>query len=265
MTENGIKKKGDLVYKYELKNQVAIIEINRERQLNALNKNLINCLENVLAEIEEEPAIRSLIIRGKGERAFVAGADIKEFQNFKEQEAYKLSTQGKIKLFDKIANFKKPVISAINGYALGGGLELALSSHIRIASTSAKLGLPECTLGLIPGYGGTQRLSKIIGIGHAMEMVLTGKMINAEDAYRIGLVNHVVSPENLMEKCFSITKLFKYTSPESLQSAIKAINYSFLKEGSETESTEFSKLFETKNFKEGVKAFLEKRRPNFNK
>ena len=186
MTDNWLKK-GDLIlYKHDLINRVTIIEISREKQLNALNREVINSLEEILALIDVNTNIRSVIIKGKGDKAFVAGADIKEFKKFKKKEAYNLSQSGKEKLFDKISNFNKPVIAAINGYALGGGLELALSCHIRVATNTAKLGFPECTLGLIPGYGGTQRLPKIIGTGHAMEMILTGKMISAENAYRIG-------------------------------------------------------------------------------
>ena len=258
-------KNGDLIfYKHDFENQVTIIEIAREKHLNALNSTVISSLEKVLNIINLETRIRSVIITGKGDKAFVAGADIKEFQGFNKKEARNLSQSGKEKLFDKIANFRKPVISAINGYALGGGLELALSCHLRVATETAKLGLPECTLGLIPGYGGTQRLPKIIGIGHAMEMILTGKMISAQDAYRIKLVNHIVPGDRLIEKCLSITKYFNKTSPEALSSAINSINSCFLDTGSNIESKEFSELFQTTNFKEGVEAFLEKRKPNFN-
>ena len=255
---------GDSVlYKYNLEANTAIITISREKQLNALNKALINDLEEVLDIIEKNNKIRSVIITGSGDKAFVAGADIKEFQNFLEPEAYMLSQKGKEKLFDKIANFSKPVIAAINGYALGGGLELALACHLRIAVKDAKLGLPECTLGIIPGYGATHRLPKIIGQGLAMEIILTAKIINAEYANKIGLVNHVVQSEELISKSLSITKLFNKTSPESLSSAINSINASFLVDADEIESKNFAALFKTDNFKEGVKAFLEKRKSNF--
>ena len=264
MTDNWLKN-GQILYQHDLSNSVTFIKISRQTHLNALNKEVINSLEEVLSLIHEDTRIRSVIITGDGEKAFVAGADIKEFQAFNKLQGQELSYIGKQKLFNKIANFTKPIIAAINGYALGGGLELALSCHIRVASTGATLGLPECKLGLIPGYGGTQRLPKIVGMGHAMEMILTSKMINAKEAYRIGLVNYNVEPEELIEKCLSIVKLINKTSPDSSKAAISSINSSFLSEGDGIETEEFSKLFDTSNFKEGVEAFLEKRRANFNK
>ena len=211
--------------------KTAIIEINRPTQLNALNNQVITDLSNKLDDVAQAPSIRSVIITGVGDKAFVAGADIKEFQNFTKERAIELSKSGKINIFNKISHFPKPVIAAINGYALGGGLELALSAHIRIASSSARLGLPECSLGLIPGYSGTQKLPQIIGVNLAMEMILTAKMINAEEAHRIGLVNHVVAQQDLLEKCLKICKLFHSTSPESLSSAIKSINSCYLNDG----------------------------------
>ena len=189
----------------------------RQNHLNALNSELILELEKLLDDVSQKEEIRSVIITGSGDKAFVAGADIKEFQDFGQKQAFDLSQIGKQKLFNKIAFFNKPVIAAINGYALGGGLELALSAHIRVATENAQLGLPECSLGLIPGYGGTQRLPKIIGLGLATEMILTGKMIKAEEAHKIGLVNHVFQKEELIEKTIRITKSFNtcllYTSP----------------------------------------------------
>ena len=252
-------------YIHKIKERVAIIEINRPNHLNALNSELIIELESLLDEVSQKEEIRSVIITGSGDKAFVAGADIKEFQEFGQKQAFDLSQIGKQKLFNKIAFFNKPVIAAINGYALGGGLELALSAHIRVATENAQLGLPECSLGLIPGYGGTQRLPKIIGLGLATEMILTGKMIKADEAYKIGLVNHVFQKEELIEKTIRITKSFNTKSPESLFAAIKSLNHSFTNDGENIESQEFSKLFETTNFKEGVTAFLEKRKPVFNK
>jgi len=251
-------------YKENQECKTGIIEIDRPTQLNALNNKVITDLSDKLNDIEQTPRIRSVIITGVGDKAFVAGADIKEFQNFTTKRAIELSKSGKTKLFNKISNFSKPVISAINGYALGGGLELALSTHIRVASSSARLGLPECSLGLIPGYSGTQKLPQIIGINLAMEMILTAKMIKAEEAYRIGLVNHVVEQQDLLEKCLKICKLFHGTSREALSSAIKCINSCYLDNGDDVESREFGALFETDNFKEGVNAFLQKRKPNFN-
>jgi len=252
-------------YTKNIEYKVAIVVISREKQLNALNKEVIRDLEIALGEAKKSKNIRSIILTGSGNKAFVAGADIKEFKNFHKEQAFNLSQTGKVKLFDKIANFQKPIIAAINGYALGGGLELALSAHIRVASKNAKLGFPECSLGLIPGYGGTQRLPKIIGQGLAHEMILTGKMLSAEEAHRIGLVNHVFSEDELIEKTLDITKSFHTKSPEALSSAIKSINSCFINSGDSVESQEFAKLFETQNFKEGVQAFMEKRKPNFNK
>ena len=253
----------NIKYIKKIENSVAIIEIQREKHLNALNIEVIQELEQALCQAREDNKIRSIIITGSGKRAFVAGADIKEFQQFNKEEAQNLSQNGKQKVFDKIANFKKPVIAAINGYALGGGLELALAAHIRVASNTSKLGLPECSLGLIPGYGGTQRLPQIIGTGLASEMILTGKIISAEQAQAIGLVNHVFTAEKLIPEALEIAKVFNKKSPESLCAAIKSINNCFAKNGNSIESEEFSKLFETNNFKEGVLAFLEKRKPTF--
>ncbi len=250
-------------YTQETNYKAAIIEIKRENFLNALNKAVIFELNQALEIATKSKEIRSIIITGSGEKAFVAGADIKEFQHFKSDQGLELSQFGKQKLFNKIANLHKPVIAAINGYALGGGLELALAAHIRIANQNAKLGLPECSLGLIPGYGGTQRLPQIIGTGMATEMILTGKIIDAEQAHKLGLVNHVVHVEKLMEKALEIAKVLKTKSPEALSATIISINNCFNKEGDDIESKEFAKLFNTNNFKEGVLAFLEKRKPIF--
>ncbi len=252
-------------YTHNIEERVAIIEINRPNHLNALNSEVILELETLLDDISQINEIRSIIITGSGDKAFVAGADIKEFQDFGKTQGLDLSLIGKQKLFNKVALFNKPIIAAINGYALGGGLELALSAHIRVATENAQLGLPECSLGLIPGYGGTQRLPRIIGIGLATEMILTGKMIKADEAHKIGLVNHIFPKEDLIGQTLNITKLFKTKSPESLCAAIKSINHSFTNNGDNIESQEFSKLFNTNNFKEGVRAFLEKRKPDFNK
>ncbi|MBF25034.1 MAG: enoyl-CoA hydratase [Flavobacteriales bacterium] len=263
MNEKWLKIGDSVLYRDDLETSTAIIKISREKQLNALNSSVISCIEQALSEIEKNKKIRSVIVTGAGEKAFVAGADIKEFQHFSENEAYNLSRTGKEKLFNKIANFSKPVVAAINGYALGGGLELALSCHIRIAVKEARLGLPECTLGIIPGYGATQRLPKIIGKGFAMEMILTAKIIDADYAYKIGLINHVVSSDELISKTLSITKLFNNTSPEALSLAINSVNSCFLSDADNIESRNFASLFNTDNFKEGINAFIEKRKSNF--
>ena len=253
----------DVQLQYDLSISVAKILINRPAQLNALNKSVINGLNMFLELVRSKHNIRSVIITGSGTKAFVAGADIKEFKDYSFKEAKVLSSLGKEQLFDKIINFPKPVVAMINGYALGGGLELALACHIRTINTGAKLALPECSLGLIPGYGGTQRLPQIIGKNLAMEMILTGKMITADEAYRIGLVNLVTSEKKLFDATISFTKTFHISSPQAMTAAIKSINSCYLKDGDICETKEFAKLFETANFKEGVSAFLEKRRANF--
>ena len=183
-------------------NGISTITINRPKQLNALNKLTINELHHAITTAQSNDTVRVLILTGEGEKAFIAGADIKEFAGFSQQEGEKLSSEGHDKLFNLVENLSKPVISAINGFALGGGLELAMASHIRIAAESAKLGLPEVGLGVIPGYGGTQRLAQITGEGQAMELIMTANMINAQEALKIGLVNHVVPLSEL--KDFSI-------------------------------------------------------------
>ncbi|OUV56662.1 MAG: enoyl-CoA hydratase [Flavobacteriales bacterium TMED113] len=246
-----------------IENNIALIKICREKQLNALNQAVLDELSLVLNDVQINSSVKAVIITGQGEKSFVAGADIKEFQNFSKEEGRLLAQNGQHNVFDKIENFSKPVIAAINGYALGGGLELALSCHIRVASENAKLGFPECSLGLIPGYGGTQRLGQIVGKGFAFEMILTGKMIDVNRAQNIGLVNQISQLESLIEDAKKIAKSCIKNSPKALSAAIKCINKSFYTDGYELEIKEFSELFENDEFKEGVLAFLEKRRPNF--
>ena len=253
----------DVHLQYDLSIAVAKILINRPKQLNALNKSVISGLSHFLDEVTQNPNIRSVIITGSGTKAFVAGADIKEFKDYSFKEAKMLSSLGKEQLFNKIINFPKPIVAMINGFALGGGLELALACHIRTIKTGAKLGLPECSLGLIPGYGGTQKLPQIIGKNLAMEMILTGKMITAEEAYRLGLVNLVASEQKLFDATISFSKIFQTSSSQAMTAAIKSINACYLQDGDSCETKEFAKLFETDNFKEGVMAFFEKRRANF--
>ena len=204
-----------------LENRVLTITINREKQLNALNTAAIAELGKALKDAEQNQNVRVLILTGSGEKAFVAGADIKEFAGHSEEQAYELSDQGQIKLFDRVENLSKPVIAAINGFALGGGLELALSCHIRIASTNAKMGLPEVSLGLIPGYGGTQRLAQNVGKGKAMEMICTAGMISAQDAHSWGLVNKVTEPEELMQTAQKIASKIMANSGNAIGSAIR--------------------------------------------
>lgn len=242
-----------------------IITINRPTQLNALNKETIEELHNALAETRIDKSIRAIIIIGSGEKAFVAGADIKEFAHFSIEEGKRLSAEGHKQLFDYVEQMNKPVIAAVNGFALGGGLELAMSCHIRIASDNAKLGLPEVSLGVIPGYGGTQRLAQLVGRGKAIEMIASAGMIAADDAHRYGLVNHVVPQAELLEKCKELALKIAKNSPTAIGAAINAVNagYQHGMNGYEKEIEEFGNCFGTDDFKEGTTAFIEKRKPEF--
>jgi enoyl-CoA hydratase len=249
----------------EVKNGVLVITINRPDKLNALNIQTIEELHDTLVEAENQPEIRAVIITGAGQKAFVAGADISEFANFSVEQGKLLSANGHFKIFNFIENFSKPMIAAVNGFALGGGLELAMACHIRVVSENAKMGLPEVSLGVIPGYGGTQRLAQLLGKGKAFEMILTADMISAQDAYKWGLANYVTTQENLLDKCFEITGKIATKSPTAVRTAIKVINagYNNSLNGFEVEIEEFGKSFGTKDFREGVNAFLEKRKANF--
>ena len=207
----------------EIKNEVLLITINRPDKLNALNKQTLEELHETLVNAENDKAIRALIITGSGTKAFVAGADIAEFADFSMQEGKQLSSNGHFKIFNFIENYSKPVIAAVNGFALGGGLELAMACHMRVASSNAKMGLPEVSLGVIPGYGGTQRLAQLVGKGKAFEMIVTADTINAEDAYKWGLANYITTQEELLSKCFEITNKIITKSPVAVKSAIKSI------------------------------------------
>ena len=244
---------------------VRTITINRPKQLNALNSQTISELSEALKAAESEDLVKVIILTGSGEKAFVAGADIKEFAAFSVEEGKKLSKQGHDSLFDLVQNLSTPVIAAVNGFALGGGLELAMSAHIRVASDNAKMGLPEVSLGVIPGYGGTQRLAQLVGRGKAMEMIATAGMISADDAYQWGLVNHVTTPEGLMEKCEEIAAKISKNSSTAISLAIKSVNANFEDgvNGFEVEVEEFGNCFGTEDFKEGTTAFIERRKANF--
>jgi len=256
---------GQFVLTEMLEHHTLLITINRPDKLNALNRKTIEELHDVLVEVEQNKDVRSVIITGAGEKAFVAGADIAEFANYSVEEGKQMSSLGHFKVFNFLENFSKPTIAAIRGYALGGGLELAIACHFRVAADNAKLGFPEVGLGVIPGYGGTQRLAHLVGKGKAFEMILTGEMIDAQDAYKWGLVNYVVTPDALIPKCLEITKKISTKSPTAIAAAIRAINagYNPQLNGYEVEIEEFGKSFGTGDFKEGVSAFLEKRKPNF--
>lgn len=244
-------------------NNTSTITLNRPKQLNALNQQLIQELSSCLHVLENDNKIKSIIITGSGNKAFVAGADIKEFANFNTKQGEQLAKTGQELLFNKIEQLSKPVIAAVNGFALGGGLELALACHFRIASNNAKLGLPEVTLGLIPGYGGTQRLPKLIGKGLSMQAICTAQMFTAAKAAEIGLVNEVVEQENLMDRCLQIANQINQHSSVAIAKAIAAINAHDTNHGYQQEITSFGELFGTEDFTEGTTAFLEKRKPKF--
>ena len=238
-----------------LENNIAFITINRPTKLNALNIATINDLHKAIKVLGKNKEIQVIILTGTGEKAFVAGADISEFAHFTIEEGAQLAFQGQELLFNYIENLKTPVIAAVNGFALGGGLELAMACHFRVASDNAKMGLPEVSLGVIPGYGGTQRLP----------MIMTAGMITADEAKQYGLVNHVVPQEELIEFCTGIAQKIIKNSPFAIGRAIKAINANYTegKNGYETEIKNFGKCFGTEDFNEGTKAFLEKRKAVF--
>ncbi len=249
----------------EIKNEILFITINREHKLNALNKATLAELHFAISGAQANDEIGGMIITGMGEKAFVAGADISELASLNAEEGKILSQDGHHKVFDVIAQSNKPIIAAVNGFALGGGLELALACHIRVASENAKLGLPEVTLGLIPGYGGTQRLTQLVGKGRAMEMILTADMVNAEQALNIGLVNKVVALARLLPVSEEMMGKILTRSPKAISAAIRAINASLdpSLDGFLREIEEFGHCFSQSDFKEGVAAFLEKRKPVF--
>lgn len=245
--------------------RTAVVTINRPNQLNALNADTIAKLSSTMRELEGDESVRAIVLTGSGEKSFVAGADIKEFANFSIEEGKELARRGHESLFNTIENLKKPVIAAVNGFALGGGLELAMSCHVRVASDNARMGLPEVSLGVIPGYGGTQRLPQLVGKGKAMEMIMTAGMIVAEDALQWGLVNYVVPQSELMAKCLDIASKAAKNSGVAIAAAIAAVNAGFAHgvDGFEAEIDAFGEAFGTDEFAEGTTAFIEKRKPEF--
>ncbi len=249
----------------EIRNQIAFLTINRPQQLNALNKDTIAALHAALAAADTDPNVGVIVLTGSGEKAFVAGADIKEFADFSIAEGGALAQTGQQTLFDFIEQLGTPVIAAVNGFALGGGLELAMAAHIRIASSNAKMGLPETSLGVIPGYGGTQRLAQLVGRGKANELIFTAGMLKADEALQWGLVNAVVEQAELLTTCETMAQKILNNSPMAIAAAIRCVNAGFASgvNGYEVEIEEFGKSFGTKDFKEGTTAFLEKRKPNF--
>ncbi|QNK62869.1 enoyl-CoA hydratase/isomerase family protein [Pedobacter sp. PAMC26386] len=249
----------------DVKENILYITINRESKLNALNKETLTELADVIAFASKSAEVRGVLLTGAGEKAFVAGADISEFSAYNTAQGESLARNGQVNVFDAIENSTKPFVAAINGFALGGGLELAMACHIRVAADTAKMGLPEVTLGLIPGYGGTQRLTRLVGKGRAIEMITTADMITADRAEKIGLVNHVVPLIELIGKAEEILNKIKQRAPLAIAAAIKSVNSAVNEDvnGFEVEIEEFGKCFGTQDFKEGVGAFLEKRKADF--
>lgn len=247
-----------------LENGILTVTINRPDKLNALNKMVFNDLDAVLQEIEANQSIRAAIITGSGQKAFVAGADISEFAGLSGNEGMELARRGQ-DVFFRIENASKPIVAAVNGFALGGGCELAMACHFRLASQQAKFGQPEVSLGLIPGYGGTQRLVQLIGKGRALELLLSGNMMDAEKALQVGLVNYVVPQEELLEKTNSLLHTILQKAPIALAHCIRAANAAFEPErkGYELEIASFGACFNTEDMKEGTAAFLEKRKAAF--
>ncbi|MCX2681267.1 enoyl-CoA hydratase-related protein [Galbibacter sp. EGI 63066] len=242
---------------------IGLITINRPKKMNALNKATIGELHQAFKALNEDSDVRVIIITGSGEKAFVAGADIAEFSDFSIEEGAQLAAKGQELLFDFVENLETPVIAAINGFALGGGLELAMACHFRIASDNARMGLPEVSLGVIPGYGGTQRLPQLVGKGRAMEMIMTAKMIGTERALMSGLINQMVAQEQLIPYCKKIAGKIIQNSPVAIAAAIKAVNSGFNGQGYKKEIEAFGECFGTDDFQEGTTAFLEKRKADF--
>ncbi|MAX05869.1 MAG: enoyl-CoA hydratase [Flavobacteriales bacterium] len=249
----------------EHKDGICYLTVNRPKKLNALNSITISELSSAIKQADKDKLVRCIILTGADKKAFVAGADISEFASFDVASGEGLARKGQEMLFDLLEKLGTPSIAAINGFALGGGLELAMAAHIRIASENAKMGLPEVSLGVIPGYGGTQRLTNLVGKGKAMEMITTAGMLSANEAKEWGLVNYVCSQEDLISMSEKIASKIKRNSPMAIARAIKSVNAGFITgvDGFEVEKEEFGNCFETPEFIEGTTAFMEKRKPNF--
>jgi enoyl-CoA hydratase len=247
-----------------LEDGILLVTINRPDKLNALNKFVFDDLDVLLSEIEENKEIKSVIITGAGEKAFVAGADISEFTGLIGEQGMDLARRGQ-DIFARLEAAGKPIVAAVNGFALGGGCELAMACHFRIASENAKFGQPEVNLGLVPGYGGTQRLVQLIGKGRALELLLTGNMIDAPTALQYGLVNYMVPQAEILTKAKSILQIINTKAPLAIANCIKAANAVFdpSKNGYQVEMEAFGDCFDTEDMKEGAAAFLEKRKPVF--
>ncbi len=249
----------------ELEKGTFVITINRPDKMNALNKDVIGELGSAMEEVYTNDEIKSVIITGAGEKAFVAGADISEFLTLGKAEGSALAQRGRELVFDKIENCPKPVVAAVNGFSLGGGCELAMACHFRVASANAKFGQPEVNLGLIPGYGGTQRLTQLVGKGKAMELAMTADMIGADEAKALGLVNHVVPLEELLTKAKEILQKIQTKAPLAVAQIIACVNDAAKNNpmGFDNEVDRFGICFTTEDMKEGTNAFIEKRKPAF--
>ena len=247
-----------------LENNTYIITINRPEKLNALNNTVIEELSAAIDEVYNNIEIKSAIITGAGEKAFVAGADISEFLRLDKSEGEALARKAQQMVFDKIESSPKPIVAAVNGFALGGGCELALSCHFIIASDNAKFGQPEVNLGLIPGYGGTQRLVQLVGKNRAMQLIMTGEMIKAEDAHQYGIVNKIVSQKNLLDETKEILQVIHTKAPLAITKVIECVNnFDHTQQGYDFEIKKFGECFATEDLKEGASAFLEKRKAEF--
>lgn len=249
--------------KTEAREGIFFITINRPDRLNALNRETVQEIGKAIKEGAANKSVAGIILTGEGPKAFAAGADIKEFMGLTGEQGKAMARAGQ-EVFQSIENCTKPVVAAVNGFALGGGCELAMSCHLRVASENAKFGQPEVNLGLIPGYGGTQRLIRYVGRTKALELMMTADMITAQQALQLGLVNYVVAPDALLSKCVELLNTIKDKSPEAISSVIRAANaYDTTLKGFEAELDEFGKCFTTEDIKEGISAFIEKRRPQF--
>lgn len=248
----------------QLTSGIFYLTINRPDKLNALNNQTLTELGVLLKKANDDEEVKGVIITGSGEKAFIAGADIQEISELNELNARKFAEQGQ-EIFSMIENSSKPIVAAINGFALGGGCELAMACHLRLAVSHAKFGLPEVNLGIIPGFGGTQRLTQLIGKGRAMEMMMTGDMINAQTALSFGMVNHITDSDNLIEQATQLVQKILKKAPLAIAQVIECVNAAFIAEedGFQTEAKSFGILCKSKDFVEGTSAFLEKRPPEF--
>jgi enoyl-CoA hydratase len=250
--------------RYEVEDGIAVVTLNRPDKLNALSREVLDELEACFVEVGNDDAVRGIILTGAGGKAFAAGADIAEFRAMTAMDGHRFALRGQA-VFNRIASLRKPVIAAVNGFALGGGCELAISCHLRTASENASFGQPEVNLGIIPGYGGTQRLPRLIGLGMAMEMILTGERISARRALDIGLINRLYPDDTLIDGTKELLQSITSKAPAALGLAIEALHSSDmpLHEGLRYEATLFGQCCATEDFSEGIDAFLTRRKPEF--